>query len=350
MQNSIKVLSIVIIFCLVACQTPPILPVTTIGIASCANQDTPQPLLGIAANYKPDYFIFLGDNIYGDTDNMDTLRAKYQRWAAQPSFQQLKKMTRFFATWDDHDFGRNDAGRHYPFKKESKEIFLSFFDEPDTSQRRKHEGIYHVEYIKKEGRTIQLILLDNRTFRDDVRLFDSTAPTPRDTYFYALDYSIHQNSDSTLLGEEQWQWLEQVLKEPADLRLVCSGTQFGIEYNGYEAWANYPHEQQRLIELIKKTRASGVLFLTGDVHYGELSKLKVPGLYPLYDFTSSGITSTWSFATPNKNRIEGPVMDNNIGLITVRWESDPLIEFQLLDASNNCRVQYALRLSEISFK
>ena len=350
MQNSIKVLSIMIIFCLVACQTPPILPVTTIGIGSCANQDIPQPLLGIAANYKPDYFIFLGDNIYGDTDNMDTLRAKYQRWGAQSSFQQLKKATQFFATWDDHDFGRNDAGRHYPFKKESKEIFLSFFDEPDTSQRRKHEGIYHVEYIKKEGRTIQLILLDNRTFRDDVRLFDSTAPTPRDTYFYALDYSIHQNSDSTLLGEEQWQWLEQVLKEPADLRLVCSGTQFGIEYNGYEAWANYPHEQQRLIELIKKTRASGVLFLTGDVHYGELSKLKVPGLYPLYDFTSSGITSTWSFATPNKNRIEGPVMDNNFGLITIRWESDPLIEFQLLDASNNCRVQYALRLSEISFK
>ncbi|GDX42281.1 hypothetical protein LBMAG22_08100 [Bacteroidota bacterium] len=350
MQNSIKAFNIVIIFCFIACRAPQTSSVTTIGVGSCAHQDTPQPLLGVAAAYKPDYFIFLGDNIYGDTDNMDTLRAKYQRWAAQPSFQQLKKTTRFFATWDDHDFGRNDAGRHYPFKKESKEIFLSFFDEPDTSQRRKHEGIYHVEYIKKEGRTIQLILLDNRTFRDDVRLFDSTAPTPRDTYFYALDYSIHQNSDSTLLGEEQWQWLEQVLKEPADLRLVCSGTQFGIEYNGYEAWANYPHEQQRLIELIKKTRASGVLFLTGDVHYGELSKLKVPGLYPLYDFTSSGITSTWSFATPNKNRIEGPVMDNNIGLITVRWESDPLIEFQLLDASNNCRVQYALRLSEISFK
>jgi alkaline phosphatase D len=349
MQNSIKVLSIVIIFCLVACQTPPIIPVTTIGIGSCANQDIPQPLLGIAANYKPDYFIFLGDNIYGDTDNMDTLRAKYQRWGAQPYFQELKKATRLFATWDDHDFGRNDAGRHYPYKKESKEIFLSFFEEPDTSSRRKHEGIYHVEYIKNKGRTIQLILVDNRTFRDDVRLFDSTAPTPRERYFYGLDYSIHQNSDSTLLGEEQWAWLEEVLKVPADLRLICSGTQFSIEYNGYEAWANYPHEQQRFIELIKKTRASGVLFLTGDVHYGEISKLQAPGLYPLYDFTSSGITSTWSFATPNKNRIEGPVMDNNFGLITIRWEKDPLIDLQLMDAANNSRVQYSIRLSEISF-
>ena len=76
MQNSIKVLSIVIILYLTACQLPETSAVTTIGIGSCANQDIPQPLLGIAANYKPDYFIFLGDNIYGDTDNMDTLRAK----------------------------------------------------------------------------------------------------------------------------------------------------------------------------------------------------------------------------------------------------------------------------------
>ena len=105
-----------------------------------------------------------------------------------------------------------------------------------------------------------MILLDSRTFRDDVRLFDSAAPTPRDRYFYSLDYSIHENNDSTLLGEEQWKWLGEILKQPADIRLVCSGTQFGIEYNGYEAWANYPHEQQRFIDLIKNTRAGGVLF------------------------------------------------------------------------------------------
>jgi len=349
MKNSVKALIIVINCCCIACQLPKTPSTTTIGIGSCANQDVPQPLLGLAASYKPDYFIFLGDNIYGDTDNMDTLRAKYKRWGAQPSFQELKRATRFFATWDDHDFGSNDAGRHYPYKKESKEIFLSFFEEPDTSLRRKHDGIYHVEYLKEKEKTIQLILLDNRTFRDDVRLFDSTAPTPCEHYFYTLDYSVHQNSDSTLLGKEQWKWLEEILKVPADLRLVCSGTQFGIEYNGYEAWANYPNEQQRFIDLIKKTRASGVLFLTGDVHYGELSKLNVSDLYPLYDFTSSGITSTWSFATPNSNRIEGPIMDNNFGLITIRWEKDPVIDLQLIDAANNSRVQYQFRLSEISF-
>ncbi|MFM8711242.1 MAG: hypothetical protein ACKOC7_08185, partial [Sphingomonadales bacterium] len=113
---------------------------TRIAFGSCAHQDRPQPLLRLAASYKPDRFIFLGDNIYGDTDNMDTLRAKYQRWGAKPEFKQLAATTPILATWDDHDFGRNDAGRHYPYKVPSKEIFLDFFKEPLQSERRKHPG------------------------------------------------------------------------------------------------------------------------------------------------------------------------------------------------------------------
>ena len=106
----------------------------------------------------------------------------------------------------------------------------------------------------------------------------------------------------------------------------------------------------RSIALIQKTKANGVVFLTGDVHYGEISRLKVTDGYPLYDITSSGITSTWSFATPNSNRIEGPVMENNFGLLTIRWEKDPVLDMQLIDALNNSRVQYSVRLSEISFQ
>ena len=69
-------------------------------------------------------------------------------------------------------------------------------------------------------------------------------------------------------------------------------------------------------DLIKKNKANGVVFITGDVHYSEISKLETD-FYPIYDFTSSGLSSTWHFATPNKNRIEGPIMDNHFGLITI---------------------------------
>jgi alkaline phosphatase D len=289
----------------------------------------------------------LGDNIYGDTDNMDTLQAKYNRLGAKPEFQQLAASTRILATWDDHDYGRNDAGKYYPFKEASKEIFLNFFKEPALSERRKHKGVYHAEYMWVGDKVIQIILLDNRTFRSDLLLYDGQHPVTQDKYFYKLDYSTHSSKDSTFLGEEQWQWLENELRQPADLRLICSGSQFGIEYNGYEAWANYPHEQQRMLELIKSTKAEGALFLTGDVHYAEISKLQHEGLYPIYDITSSGITSTWSFATPNANRIEGPVMDNHMGLLSIQWEKDPLIKMEIIDKNKNSRLEYTIKASEL---
>lgn len=322
---------------------------TSIAFGSCGHEDEEQPVLSLVADYKPDAFVFLGDNIYGDTDNMDTLQHKYNKLGNKPEFQKLRAAAKLYAIWDDHDFGRNDAGKWYPYKKESKEIFLNFFNEPAASERRKHEGIYHTEYLTKNGKTIQLILLDVRTFRSDLLLFDKKNSELQQRYFYPLDYQPHTSADSTLLGAEQWKWLEGELKKPADLRFICSGSQFAIEFNGYEAWANFPLEQMKMTALIKSTKANGVVFLTGDVHYAEISKLEEPGLYPLYDITSSGITSTWSFATPNKNRIEGPVMDNHFGLITVEWKADPVIKMQIIDKNKNERIEYTLKKSDISF-
>ncbi|HET6766172.1 MAG TPA: alkaline phosphatase D family protein [Chitinophagaceae bacterium] len=341
-------LPVMFVVCFISCEQSP--SVTKIAFGSCGWQDEPQPILALAATEKPDAFIFLGDNIYGDTDNMDTLRAKYNRWGAMEEFKKLDSATKIFATWDDHDFGRNDAGKWYPYKKESKEIFLTFFKEPAESDRRKHEGIYHSEYIKTGAKTIQVILLDVRTFRDDLLLYDTSVKLPRESYFYKPDYMPHISPDSTLLGPEQWQWLETELAKPADLRLICSGSQFSIEYNGYEAWANFPHEQKRMLELIKKAKANGVIFLTGDVHYAEISKLEESGLYPIYDITASGITSTWDFATLNKNRIEGPVMDNHFGLLTIEWQIDPLIRMEIIDKYRNSRIEYTIKGSEIRFK
>jgi alkaline phosphatase D len=325
-------------------------PVTKIAFGSCGYQDEEQPVLSLAAETRPDAFIFLGDNIYGDTDNMDTLQAKYNRLAAKPEFKKLAAATKIFATWDDHDYGRNDAGLRYPFKQQSKEIFLKFFNEPAGSDRRKHEGIYHTEYIKTGEKTVQVILLDVRSFRNDLLLYDTLAKLPRKKYFYTPDYVPHTSTDSTLLGAAQWAWLEDELRKPAHLRLICSGSQFGIEYNGYEAWANFPHEQKRMLELVKKTKASGVVFLTGDVHYAEISKLNEPGLYPFYDITASGITSTWDFATLNKNRIEGPVMDNHFGLLTLTWEDNPVIKMEIIDKFNNSRIEHTIRRSELNLR
>lgn len=319
-----------------------------IAFGSCAHQTHPLPIFDEISKQAPDLFLFLGDNIYGDTKDMNVLRNKYQQLAEKPTFQRLKKNVPIMATWDDHDFGWNDAGRHYPFKEEAKEILLDFFDEPANSDRRNRPGIYTSEIIEIAGKKVQVILLDTRTFRDDL-LINQQKEHPDRRYFYHLDYSPHSAPDSTLLGETQWAWLGQQLTLKADVRIIASSTQFGIEYNGYEAWANFPHEQQRMLNLIKTTKAEGVLFVSGDVHYAEISRIEVPGLYPIYDVTSSGLSSTWHFATPNANRIEGPIMDNHFGLLTIDFTGEISIKMEIWDVSGNQRIEHSIGLDELRF-
>ncbi len=319
-----------------------------IAFGSCGHQTDSLPIFYDVVKHEADVFVFLGDNIYGDTKSMKTLKAKYAQLGEKPSFQHLKENVEILATWDDHDYGWNDIGRHYKRKVESKEIFLDFFDEPDSSARRTHKGIYHSYEYVINGKIIQIILLDGRTFRDNLKKYGGELKDdPR--YHYELDYSPHPVSKSpTLLGEEQWKWLENELKKPADVRIIGTGTQFGIEFNGYEAWANFPNEQQKMLDLLKSTKANGVLFISGDVHYAEISKIEEEGLYPIYDVTSSGLSSTWHFATPNSNRIEGPVMENHFGLLTIDCENpEPTITAEIWDEAGNRRIEYTILLSEL---
>ena len=344
--------SFIIFIMLAACenQQKETTPVTTIAFGSCSSENNPLPIFDLVVEHKPDLFIFLGDNIYGDTKNIDTLKTKYQRLANKSSFQNLKKTTEIIATWDDHDYGWNDSGKEYPLKEESKDVFLNFFEEPDSSSRWGHQGIYHSYDYEIDGNKLQIILLDGRTFRDRLKPYKNEFENDRRYSYYTKDYAPYTHADSTLLGEEQWKWLEKQLEKPASIRLIGSGTQFGIEWNGYEAWANFPNEQQRMLDLIDKTKANGIIFLTGDVHYSEISKLKTD-FYPIYDFTSSGLSSSWHFATPNKNRIEGPIMDNHFGLLSIDWnKKDQKIKMETWDINDNQRIEYNIKLSEISFK
>lgn len=323
--------------------------ISRIAFGSCGSQDNPLPVFDLVVKHQPDLFIFLGDNIYGDTKDMQVLQQKFDKLAAKPTYQNLKKNVPIIATWDDHDYGMNDVGKNYPFKAESKEIFLKFFNEPETSERRKHEGVYISYIYETHGKKLQVILLDERTFRDNLKPYTGQFKSDK-RYFYHLDYAPHKDSTKTFLGEQQWKWLENELMKPADIRIIGTGTQFGIEFNGYEAWANFPHEQKRLLNLIKKTKANGVVFLSGDVHYAEISVLNEPDMYPIYDVTSSGLSSTWKFPCPNRNRIEGPVMENHFGLLTIDWNSEiPEIKMEIWDVKDNQRIEKTVSLSEISF-
>lgn len=313
-----------------------------IAFGSCAHQDKPQPILEQVVAKRPDVFVYLGDNIYGDTEDMAVLEAKYRKLGDKPEFQQLRQSTTLLAVWDDHDYGTNDAGRYYCCKEQSKALFLDFWQEPPLSERRQHAGIYHSVSFGAVDRRVQFILLDTRTFRQDLLPNDKKKG-------HKNDYRPHtHSSDSTLLGAEQWAWLETQLHQPAQLRIIATSNQFSHEYNGWESWTNFPAEQQRMIHLIKKTKANGVVFISGDVHWGELSKRPVGGGYPLYDVTSSGITQEWATTEPNRYRVGEVVRNNNFGWIEIDWSKTiPDVRLELYDVKGEKRVEERFPLSTL---
>lgn len=316
-----------------------------IAFGSCNNQNAEQPMWETILQNNPDIFIFLGDNIYGDTEDMNILRQKYSKQGENPGYKKLKAKVPVLAVWDDHDYGVNDGGKEYLKKEESKIIFLNFFGEPKNSDRWNHKGIYHSLYIGPEGKKLQIILLDNRTFRDKLCV------GRKDTDCLG-EYIPCTDTTKTMLGDEQWKWLENELKKPADLRLICSSTQFLVDFNGWEAWANMPHERQKFLNLIKNTKAENVFFISGDLHYAELSELKEKELYPIFDLTSSGLTHGHNCAGENKNRIQGAFMSPNFGWIDIDWtgKDGASLTLEIRDVKNDVKLSKEIPLSDMTFK
>lgn len=318
-----------------------------IAFGSCAKETKPQPVLDVVVAQKPDLFIYLGDNIYGDTRDMNVLRAKYAQLGAKPEFQRLRAAVPVLSIWDDHDFGENDAGKDYPFKAESRAIFFDFWKVPVESPRRQHPGIYGSHVFTAHRRTLQVILLDTRTFRDPLKRTPSPIPPGSSL---KNDYEPDPSPEKTLLGETQWAWLAEELRRPADVRIIASSIQFGHEYNGYESWTNLPREQQRFLDLIVSTQANGVVLISGDVHWAEISRRSIPGGYALYDVTASGITETWPHVEPNRFRVGEAVRENHFGQIIIDWDNaETAVVLQIIDKAGTVRREERVPLSQLRF-
>lgn len=310
---------------------------TRIAFGSCMHQSLPKPVLEVALAFQPALFIFLGDNIYGDTDDMAVLAAKYEEQAASPELQALRAAVPTIATWDDHDFGWNDAGREYPEKAASKVLFLDFWEEPEDSPRRSQEGLHTSYFYEEAGGTVQVILLDMRWFRD---------PLDPNTGQGVNDYQPTDDTSRTMLGDVQWAWLEGELRKPADVRIVGTSIQLGHSFNGWESWTNMPHERQHMVDVVRAAGAEVTLFISGDAHWAELSRFEPDAGYPLYDLTSSGITEEWAEIAPNDNRVGEPVAENNFGFVEIAWgDGDDAIDLGIVDVTGAERLRHRVMAS-----
>jgi alkaline phosphatase D len=309
---------------------------------SCVKQDQPMPIFETIIERNPELFVFLGDNIYADTTDMDVMRAKYGKLGSDAGFQKLLASTPVLAIWDDHDYGANDAGAEYPKRAESQQVFVDFWGDPADSPRRQRPGIYDAKIFGPPGKRLQVILLDVRYFRGPLKTDERRVGGP---YIPADDPNI------TMLGEAQWAWLAEQLRQPAEFRIVASGIQVVSADAGHETWSNLPHERQRLFDLIAETKAGGVLVISGDRHWAELSVEQEAVPYPIYDLTSSSLNQVHPRGTPTENRYRAiPVTyhQENFGEILIDWnQNDPQIELRILDINSNTLLEKTTSLGRL---
>ena len=308
---------------------------TTIAFGSCLRQWKPQPVWEGVKAITPRAFVFLGDNMYADVGSYLKQPDPQRIQLAYDDLKNSKEFGRFslfaksngiplYATWDDHDYGLNDAGADYPFKVQSKRYFQSFFSSVKTVSPAHQPGIYHSHYLKIDGLQVQLILLDTRSFR-------SPLSKSEDAECQSTKTVPNWDAKATILGHTQWQWLEAELQKTADIRIIASSIQVIPEEHCYEKWANFPLERKKLFSLIQQTQANAVIFISGDRHLAEISRLEKTRVgYPLYEVTASGLNSAmgaFSQGIKEKNRhrvFKQNIRQDNFGSIAINAKEQSL--------------------------
>jgi alkaline phosphatase D len=301
---------------------------TLIAFGSCSDEDRPQELWNDIAGLKPAIWIWGGDNIYADSGDTLELKRRYTKQFNDPGYQKLLATCPITGTWDDHDYGTNDGGKYWSHKDECKVQALRFLQIPKSNPVWNHSGIYNSTEVGKGKNKIKIINLDTRYFRDTiVKVFYKPTGTEKKEYKYEV------NPTGDVLGEAQWKWLEEELKKSdAALNIINSSIQVISEEHRFEKWGNLPVARERLLKVIAQS-GKKIIIISGDRHIAEFSKMNLQGYkYPLYDFTSSGLTHTWpeKWEEANRYRVGELIIQKNFGLIFVHFGKNKLdIQFEV---------------------
>lgn len=219
---------------------------TTIAWGSCASDAKfpVQPIWGVMAAAKPDAVVLLGDTPYIDSADMVKQVARRQTFFEREDVRALRAIAPFHCTWDDHDFGANDCDGRYPGKENSREAFLRFQTGGPFGEDGR--GIYH---SFREG-PVEVFLLDTRWFSHT----EDAAGLP---------------GRPTLLGAQQWAWLERGLRaSTAPFKVLACGMIWNdaVRPDKPDYWGAYRHERERLFRFLGAHRVSGVVLVGGDIH------------------------------------------------------------------------------------
>ncbi len=304
--------------------------------ASCNDQKMEQPLWKPILETRPDVFVWGGDNIYADTKDTAKMKRDYALLLANPGYKKLTKQTKIIGTWDDHDYGINDGGKEWEIKADAQKFFLDFLKVPKESPRRNQEGVYTAEVFETPKGKIKIILLDTRYFRTGLK-----KSNVRGRRYEPWG----KNHKGTILGEKQWEWLNKELQDTTTtFTVINSSIQVLSSEHGWERWATFPNELEKLKQTIKNAKSKNIFIISGDRHLAEFSVDKVEGLpYELVDFTTSGLTKTFPDNPDELNALRKgkQVKQLNFGVVYFNFEKQQ-VKMEIRGINNTLYETYTL--------
>jgi len=240
----------------------------TLAFGSCAAEDEGSRAIWTRmAAERPDAVVLGGDTPYIDSTDLAVQRRRHRVFAAVPEYQELLSTRPFWSTWDDHDFGKNDADGTLPGKENSRRAFTEY-----RAQAAYGDGDGGI-YTSFRWGPVEVFLID-------ARWWAFTGP------------SFADPAQKTLLGKKQWDWLtSRLAASTAPFKVLAGGCIWEDKQNfEKDDWGTYEHERDALFAFIKRKRIGGVVLFGGDIHVSRLLRYPAEHAgYPLYDFISSPV-------------------------------------------------------------
>ncbi|WP_420574481.1 alkaline phosphatase D family protein [Kordia sp.] len=313
-----------------------------IALGSCSfinekKDDRPKPyggkyqIFNSILDKNPDLMLWVGDNMYLRTPDFMTntgIRHRYRHTRATKELQALLGSVHHYATWDDHDFGPNDADRSYVNKKLTEQTFNDYWGNLNTNAAGNGGVMQHFAW-----NDVEFFMLDDRYHR---------APN-RDP-----------NKDKAYLGKQQLDWLIDALTSSrATFKVIINGGQVISDVAKFENYATYPTEHAELLKRLNDSRIEGVIFISGDRHHTEISRLERKDAYPLIDITCSPLTAGTHSPRDegNTRQVQGKTFYNrNFGIIDVSGKRrERTLLLTIYDSDGNKAFDYTIKAQDLRY-
>ena len=275
----------------------------SLAFASCVDERRfpDQPGWDVMAERGADAVVLLGDTPYIDSTELEVQRRRYREFYSIEPLARLLRGTSLYATWDDHDFGRNDTDGLLAGRERSRQAFVEYHAGPQFGDGE--EGIYS---SFRRG-PVEVFLIDARWFANV-----ETSPVDEDA--------------PSLLGATQWRWLTtRIASSTATFKLLCTGMIWNDATRPLKTdhWGTYHVERDALFRFLGDEEISGVVLIAGDIHRSRVIEHATT--------ESAGYRLTELITSPLANRVIELANAPHPGL---RWDAGVPDTFLMIDADS----------------